>query len=822
MICWYASEGVSPGPESIVFRGAVPHGAEQKVEASKADSAGLRVAVRLERGEPFSALVPDGATLFLRDYGGAGLARICRQGSQVWEVAEVAEATQVFPSAGAAAPAAAEALPAAEAARRVAAEPAAEGSGAGGAEATVPQGARSPARPQPARAGPPPECVCPISHSLFADPVLAADGFTYERACLEEWWRRRGPRSPMTGRELASTGLVPNLAARALCEEYARRPGGPTREEGAGAGMEAERRGGGFYEPHLPALTEMFSHLEPEEVRAVCQGLAEEGVEDIDACVRRLLQRAGAGGEAAAVSLAPVCCAADASQAEAAAALLEPQSAIPVHWPAEREQLFVELLEHQIPPVRARKALELGGAESFEEAVEWLERHQDDADVDVPMEILQQRDAHQLAMDVMRVATVPVAHRLECFQALHKILGRILADPESRRLRQLRLSNEKFRRQVGRFPQAVALLKAVGFTKGDFWVSASQREPCLEFLLPLDSDNPSSQRFIRAYSLLEEVLRNPDEWLATVGEAQEETPGAWVAEEQPEAALRERTEAEAAASPEAKASPRPGLPRPAASGSAASRAFLAELHERRVRDPRGFQEAMRAAGKKANPAVVGTLDTSAEARTARRLEGAAGGPPAGAAGGYRRLSERFGGRREFNLQDLEEMRVADAIEGRTQYAKEYEAQRGQATSYAELLTRSYDPQYLGRKALDDSNNFRALQRMPPLRWSQAIADIAAAHARQMARGEMPFSHQGFDARVRQYPFVYVSAAENLAYNSGVADAAGLAVEGWIKSPGHRKNLLGAFDLCGVGVAQSSAGQFFFTQLFARTAGGALC
>ncbi|CAL1157815.1 unnamed protein product [Cladocopium goreaui] len=47
-------------------------------------------------------------------------------------------------------------------------------------------------------------------------------------------------------------------------------------------------------------------------------------------------------------------------------------------------------------------------------------------------------------------------------------------------------------------------------------------------------------------------------------------------------------------------------------------------------------------------------------------------------------------------------------------------------------------------------------------------------------------------------------------------------EGWIKSPGHRKNLEGAFDLCGIGVAQASTGEFFFTQLFARSAGGALC
>merc|ERR1712151_391928 len=104
------------------------------------------------------------------------------------------------------------------------------------------------------------------------------------------------------------------------------------------------------------------------------------------------------------------------------------------------------------------------------------------------------------------------------------------------------------------------------------------------------------------------------------------------------------------------------------------------------------------------------------------------------------------------------------------------------------------------------------------RWSQSLADIAEAHAQQMAKGQMPFSHEGFSDRVSRYPFPHMSAAENLAYNSGHSDPAGQAVHGWIHSPGHRKNLLGAFDLCGVGVARSSTGEFFFTQLFARTYG----
>lgn len=100
-------------------------------------------------------------------------------------------------------------------------------------------------------------------------------------------------------------------------------------------------------------------------------------------------------------------------------------------------------------------------------------------------------------------------------------------------------------------------------------------------------------------------------------------------------------------------------------------------------------------------------------------------------------------------------------------------------------------------------------------------EIAEEHAKQMARGEMPFSHLDFDKRVARYPMVHMGAGENLAYNGGHADAAARAVQQWIDSPGHRRNLLGQWTLCGVGVAQTAGGQFYFTQLFARTPGG-LC
>ncbi len=53
------------------------------------------------------------------------------------------------------------------------------------------------------------------------DPVVAADGFTYERnavtAFFEAFEGRQTP-SPMTGRVLRSTALVPNYTVRDMLE----------------------------------------------------------------------------------------------------------------------------------------------------------------------------------------------------------------------------------------------------------------------------------------------------------------------------------------------------------------------------------------------------------------------------------------------------------------------------------------------------------------------------------------------------------------------------------------------------------------------------
>jgi uncharacterized protein YkwD len=76
------------------------------------------------------------------------------------------------------------------------------------------------------------------------------------------------------------------------------------------------------------------------------------------------------------------------------------------------------------------------------------------------------------------------------------------------------------------------------------------------------------------------------------------------------------------------------------------------------------------------------------------------------------------------------------------------------------------------------------------------------------------SHDGFDNRVEIIKQVipYSGAAENVAFNMGHARPDDTAIRGWIKSPGHNQNMLGNYDLTGIGVAERG-GNYYFTQIF---------
>ncbi|MEH2137803.1 CAP domain-containing protein [Nostoc sp.] len=113
------------------------------------------------------------------------------------------------------------------------------------------------------------------------------------------------------------------------------------------------------------------------------------------------------------------------------------------------------------------------------------------------------------------------------------------------------------------------------------------------------------------------------------------------------------------------------------------------------------------------------------------------------------------------------------------------------------------------------NNYRTSQGLPALTRNAAIDNQARIHSQDMANGKVPFGHTGFSDRVQAIGISYRAAGENVAYNQGYSDPATIAVQGWLKSPGHLANIKGNYDQTGIGVAATSTGKVYFTQIFLR-------
>ncbi len=109
---------------------------------------------------------------------------------------------------------------------------------------------------------------------------------------------------------------------------------------------------------------------------------------------------------------------------------------------------------------------------------------------------------------------------------------------------------------------------------------------------------------------------------------------------------------------------------------------------------------------------------------------------------------------------------------------------------------------------------RAIGR-PPLQANSFISSVALEHSRDMLSGKTPFGHDGFRNRIdriREKLGPMHVVAENVA--SGPMSAREV-VEGWLHSPGHRRNIEGDFRLTGIGLAFGRDGNIFFTQIFAK-------
>ena len=124
---------------------------------------------------------------------------------------------------------------------------------------------------------------------------------------------------------------------------------------------------------------------------------------------------------------------------------------------------------------------------------------------------------------------------------------------------------------------------------------------------------------------------------------------------------------------------------------------------------------------------------------------------------------------------------------------------------------------IGKKCLELTNQFRAKKKLAPLKWDDSIWKISLTHSKNMGDGKVPFGHKGFNERIKQFPFHFSLACENVFMCQGYSEysIAENAVNGWINSPGHRKNLLSNTNFCAIATYRTSSGAYYLTQMFAR-------
>ncbi len=116
------------------------------------------------------------------------------------------------------------------------------------------------------------------------------------------------------------------------------------------------------------------------------------------------------------------------------------------------------------------------------------------------------------------------------------------------------------------------------------------------------------------------------------------------------------------------------------------------------------------------------------------------------------------------------------------------------------------------------NQYRVKHHLSALKMSNTISTEAAKHSRDMASKAMPFGHTGYNGRIKRLYRRFSQCnggAENVAYYK--ADAKKL-VDAWIASPGHRQNIVGNYNLTGIGIAYGKKGWGYYTQIFLRSDG----
>lgn len=136
-----------------------------------------------------------------------------------------------------------------------------------------------------------------------------------------------------------------------------------------------------------------------------------------------------------------------------------------------------------------------------------------------------------------------------------------------------------------------------------------------------------------------------------------------------------------------------------------------------------------------------------------------------------------------------------------------------------VVTANVNVRSLEHQAFDLINKKRRENGLQPLVWSDQLETVAKVHSDNMAEYKF-FSHKGLDNKYvsdradAAHVGTWRAIGENIAVNRGYSDPVGFAVELWLESAGHRRNLLDSnWKESAIGVSVAEDGSYYFTQVF---------
>ena len=127
---------------------------------------------------------------------------------------------------------------------------------------------------------------------------------------------------------------------------------------------------------------------------------------------------------------------------------------------------------------------------------------------------------------------------------------------------------------------------------------------------------------------------------------------------------------------------------------------------------------------------------------------------------------------------------------------------------------AYSAKTMETEILQYVNEDRREHGLVALKMNDLESGLALKHSKDMAAGKVGFGHEGFNARAKtiQKALGSTMIGENVA--SGPMTAREV-VDGWLNSPGHKRNIEGNFTLTGIGYARDRKGDIYFTQIFSK-------